>query len=89
MTKETKSKATGAVISVIVAAFVILGWGIAFGYIKRDVHYIGKQSTANTDNIILMEDKVDTIKDKLTRIDTRQEMVIKGIDKIHTKLDGK
>lgn len=77
---------TKTTIGIIVVLFIVLAWGIAFGFIKRDVFHINEQSNENKSDIKIMDTKVDTITNAITRIDTRQEVMIKGIEEINEKL---
>ena len=81
-----KDAAAKTVIGLVLFALVVLGWGIAFGYIKSDVYHIDEQANGNTVKIEVMDEKVDNNKEMLIRIETRQEVVIKGIDEIKAEL---
>ncbi len=83
MAKETVAK---TIIVAVLAVFIVLGWGIAFGYIKSDVSHIEKQSDENKADIRIVDAKANTLTNAITRIDTRQELMIKGIDEINEKL---
>ena len=83
MAKEALTK---TIIVAVLAVFIILGWGIAFGYIKSDVKHIEKQSDENKIDIRIVDTKANTLTNAITRIDTRQEVMIKGIDEINKKL---
>lgn len=82
MAKETAK----TIIYVIMGALVILAWGIAFGAIKSDVNYIGKETSDNTEQIKAIKDQMGVVKEKLTRIDTRQEVMITSLEKIDRSL---
>ena len=83
MAKETMAR---TIIVAVLAVFIILGWGIAFGYIKSDVKHMEKQSDENKADIRIIDAKANTLTNAITRIDTRQEVMIKGIDEINKKL---
>lgn len=83
MANETITK---TVTYVVLALLVVLAWGIAFGFIKRDVHYIGGQTEENKENIKVTDMKVDLVREQMIRFDTRQETVLKGIDQLNEKI---
>ena len=83
MVKETIVK---TIIFVVLATFMVLGWGIAFGYMKSDVVHINEQADDNTENIKVVDEKVHTIDKMMTRIDTRQEVLIRVVEEINQKI---
>ncbi len=83
MAKETMTR---TIIYVGLAAGIVLTWGIAFGFSKAEIKHVSKQANGNTTKIEVMDDKVDSNKEMLVRIETRQEVVIKGIDEIKAEL---
>ena len=83
MAKEIVAK---TIIVAVLAVFIVLGWGIAFGYIKSDVKHIEEQSDENKADIRIVDAKANTLTNAITRIDTRQEVMIKGIEEINEKL---
>ena len=83
MAKETMAR---TIIVAVLAVFIILGWGIAFGYIKSDVKHMEKQSDENKADIRIIDTKTNTLTNAITRIDTRQEAMLDGIKQINKKL---
>ncbi|KKM93697.1 hypothetical protein LCGC14_1205830 [marine sediment metagenome] len=74
--KEAKLKLIHLVYGLLAAALMV---GMAIGALMN-------QQGTNTGNISKNTDKVDTNKEMLIRIDTRQEVMIKGIEEIKEKL---
>ena len=81
-----KDTATKTIIYVILGMLVVLSWGIAFGAVKRDVVHIGEQTDKNTVKIDEGSEERHAIGRSVTRIETRQEVVIDGLDEIKTEL---
>ncbi len=84
MAKETMMR---TLMSLIVAGFVILSWGIAFGYMKNDVTHISEQADSNTIEIKSAISKIVDVDKMMTRIDTRQEVLIESISSLNDKLE--
>ena len=83
MSKETTTK---TIIYVLLGALILVSWGIAFGFIKRDVHYVGQKAANNTAEIKVLDEKYNDFGKTVTRIDTRQEVMIKSLDEIKEKI---
>ena len=83
MAKESNAKTA---VCVVLGALAVLAWGIAFGAIKSDVNHINKQADKNTTVIEAVKENMGGVRERLVRIDTRQEVMIKSLESLNDKL---
>jgi len=81
-----QSSATKTVVCLVLGALAVLAWGIAFGAIKQDVTHIDKRCSDNTEQLREHGHRYIMFGEKLTRIDTRQETMIKSLDELSAEL---
>ena len=66
----------------IIAAIII-----SFTWVQADVKAVDKQTVINTREIETLDNRADTLDKALVRVETRQEIMLKGIDRINKKLE--
>lgn len=84
-----KENTTRLIVYIIGGVLIILAWGIAFGAIKSDVKHAVEDVKINTSEIKAIEIQQGIHNERLVRIDTRQEVVIKGIEEIKAEIKKK